>query len=61
MYLNSIQFQLHAMSFNIFIQMKLSFHKMNSFFDQLISWLSLIVCKKREAQVYNEKIWISLK
>jgi hypothetical protein len=29
---NSIYFNLQAMSFNIFIQIKLSFHKINSFF-----------------------------
>jgi len=37
--LNSIQFKFHAISFNVFIQMKLNFHKINSFFsllDQLI-------------------------
>jgi hypothetical protein len=39
-----IQFNLHAMSFNIFIWMELNFHKINSFFHQLISWLSLVVC-----------------
>jgi hypothetical protein len=37
--LNLIQFKFHAMSFNIFIQMKVNFHKIKSFFsllDQLI-------------------------
>jgi len=30
--LNSISFKLHAMSFNIFFQMELTSHKINSFF-----------------------------
>lgn len=34
--LNSIQFKLHIMSFNILIWMELNFHKINSFFHQLM-------------------------
>jgi hypothetical protein len=43
-----IQFNFHAMSFNIFIWMELNFHKINLFFHQLISWLSLVVCSNVE-------------
>lgn len=40
---NKIQFKLHEMSFNIFTQMELNFHKNKSFFHQLINWLWLVV------------------
>jgi hypothetical protein len=40
----SIQFKFHAMSFNIFMQMELNFHKVNFFF--FISWLSVVVHHK---------------
>ncbi len=40
--LNSIEFKSHAMSINIFFQMELNFHKINSFF--LIRSSSLILC-----------------
>jgi hypothetical protein len=39
---NSIQV-VHAMPVNIFIGMELSFHKIDSFLHQLISWLSPVV------------------
>jgi hypothetical protein len=41
MELNTIQFKLHAMLFNIFIQIEHNFHKINSFFS--INWLSFVV------------------
>jgi hypothetical protein len=42
---NSIQFRLHAISFNIFIQMELDFHEINSFFHLLIITNSAQQCK----------------
>ncbi len=44
----SIQCKVHAMSFNIFIQMELSFHKINFFF---INWLSLVVPNNLEPKL----------
>jgi hypothetical protein len=42
---------MQAMSFNIFIQMQLNFHKINSFFHQLISLLSLVMHSNVEPQI----------
>jgi len=56
--LNSIEFELnlisiqvmsHAMSFNIFIQMKLSFPKINSLFQHFIVTGSLQQCRDQVA------------
>jgi hypothetical protein len=41
------------MSFDILIQMKLNFHKINSFFHQLISWSSLIIIQNPSIILYN--------
>jgi hypothetical protein len=58
MYMNSIwefdfQFNLHAMLFNIFIQMKLNFHTNNFFFHHFI-----VICNAQQpkAEVYNSHI-----
>jgi hypothetical protein len=53
---NKIQFKLHVMSFNIFIRMELNFHKINSFFYQLINWLWLVVRSKSPSCWLNEYI-----
>jgi hypothetical protein len=53
---NEIQFKLHVMSFNIFIQMELNFPKINWFFHQLINWLWLVVRSNAKSKLLIE--WV---
>jgi hypothetical protein len=53
--MNSIKFQfkVYAMSFNIFIQMKLNLQKNQ--FILFINWLSLVMCNSMEPKLLIEK------
>jgi hypothetical protein len=42
---------MHAMSFNIFIQIELIFTKSIFFFHELISWSLLVVCTSTKAKL----------
>jgi hypothetical protein len=41
------------MSFNIFIQMEISFLLIIHFFHQLINWSSLVICNSVEPKVFD--------
>ncbi len=57
---NSIEFELHAMSFNIFTWMKLNFDKINSYFS--LTKLSLVACDSTEPKctirVVQARQWV---
>jgi hypothetical protein len=64
--LNSIEFKAHPMLFNIFIRMKLNFHKINSFFSSIHQLIIIGSAQQHRAQVkqkvlyafsYKFKLW----
>jgi hypothetical protein len=58
--LNSIQLKFHAMSFNIFIQMKLNFHQINSFISLLDQFIITGSVLQHGAQVQVNKLKLTM-